>query len=218
MGKDSILINKQKIILDEFKKEDRLSSLFYFTGGTALSEYYFKHRESIDLDFFTKDYFDSQMLLEIISLWSKKHKFEIKADFVEPTYIYILKFNDGELLKLDFARYPFNNLKEPEIRDGIKVDSLYDISVNKFLTINQRTEAKDFVDLYYIFKKFNYSQLKDGVMAKFNIDLDPFLTAADYMKVENFENLPKMHKKLELETLKSFFRSQAEKLGGQAVD
>jgi len=52
MGKNSILNNRQSLILEEFQKSDFLTSKFYFTGGTALSEVYLKHRESVDLDFF----------------------------------------------------------------------------------------------------------------------------------------------------------------------
>jgi len=216
MGKDSILTEKQKRILGQFKSDDRLSS-FYFTGGTALSEYYLKHRQSVDLDFFTKSGFDPQVILEIINSWSLKYGFAIKASFVDPTHIYLLKFKDGDQLKVDFAQYPYPYLSEPEIHNSLKVDSFFDIAVNKFLTINQRTEVKDFVDVYYVLKKFNFWQLKDGVMAKFNIEIDPFLMASDYLKVESFENLHKMYKKLNLDILKKFFRKEAKKLGRKSV-
>jgi predicted nucleotidyltransferase component of viral defense system len=216
MGQNSVLNEKQKIILDEFKADDKLSS-FYFTGGTALSEYYLKHRESEDLDFFTKSDFDPQVILEAVNAWSNKYGFTIKSNFVDPTHIYLLKFKDNDQLRVDFAKYPYSNLKEPENYDGIRVDSFFDISVNKFLTVNQRTEVKDFVDLYYVLEEFNFWQLRDGVLAKFNIEIDPFLMASNYLKVEGFENLPKMYKKLDLVTLKEFFRNQAKKLSGESV-
>lgn len=216
MGKDSILTGKQRKILNGFKNDSSLS-IFYFTGGTALSEYYLQHRESVDLDFFTKEDFDPQVVLASINSWSKKFDFVISSEFVDPTYRYILKFKDGEELKIDFAKYPYPNLNDFQIFDGVKVDSFYDIAVNKFLTVNQRTEVKDFVDLYYIFEKFNFWELKDGVLAKFNIEIEPYLMAADFMKVENFEDLPKMRKKLDLKTLKEFFVEKAGKLSGEVA-
>lgn len=216
MGKDSILTGKQRKILDEFKNDSSLS-IFYFTGGTALSEYYLQHRESEDLDFFTKEDFDPQIVLRSVNSWSKKFDFVISSEFIDPTHRYILKFKDGEQLKIDFAKYPYPSLKDSEIFDGVRVDSFYDIAVNKFLTVNQRTEVKDFVDLYYIFENFNYWELKDGVIAKFNIEIEPYLMAADFMKVESFENLPKMRKDLDLKTLKGFFIQKAEKLGKEAT-
>lgn len=217
MGQNSILNKKQKLILEAFRTDEKLSPIFYFTGGTALSEYYLKHRESIDLDFFTKNDFDSQMVLEAVNSWSNKLEFTIQSNFVDPTYIYLLKFKDGDELKIDFAKYPYPQLNQPENHDGLMVDSFYDISVNKFLTVNQRTEVKDFVDLYYILDKFNFWQLKDGVIAKFNIEIDPFLMATDYMKAESFQNLPKMFKHLDLKTLKEFFVEKARKLSGEVI-
>lgn len=216
MGQKSILSQKQQIILKEFKRS-RLSSLFYFSGGTALSEYYLKHRVSVDLDFFSKNEFDPQVILSEVSSWSKKYEFSIRSEFLEPTYIYFFSFNDGEQIKVDFAKYPFPHLNNPENINGISVDSFYDIAVNKFLLINQRTEVKDFVDLYYIFKKFNFWQLKDGVKAKFNIEIEPYLMAVDFMKVEDFQIMPRMLKKISLDDLKNFFRNQAKKLGLEAI-
>ncbi|MBU0998302.1 nucleotidyl transferase AbiEii/AbiGii toxin family protein [Patescibacteria group bacterium] len=217
MGQGTILKEKQKIILAEFKADERLSS-FYFTGGTALSEYYLKHRESEDLDFFTKEDFDSQIVLEAVNLWSRKYDFLIQSEFVDPTYRYTLKFKNGEKLKVDFAKYPYPNLKEPKKHNGLKVDSFFDIATNKFLLANQRTEVKDFVDLYYIFEKFNFWELKDGVQAKFNIEIDLYMMATDFMKVKNFENLPKMLKDLKLKTLKEFFIEKARKLSKDTIE
>lgn len=206
---------KQKIIFDAFRGNRKLSSIFYFTGGTALSEFYLKHRESLDLDFFTQNEFDSQIILEAVQSWSKKYRFIIKSSFIDPTYIYILNFKDGEQLKIDFARYPYPQLNKPKSHDGILVDSFLDLAANKLLLINQRTEVKDFVDLYFILKKFNFWELRDAVKTKFNVEIEPFLAAADFMKVADFEIMPKMYKKLDLETLKKFFQTQAKNLGSQ---
>ncbi len=217
MGKSSILTKNQKIILEGFKKDARLSSLFYFTGGTALSEYYLKHRESVDLDFFSKDAFDPQILLETVSSWSKKYNFTVKPIFKDPVYMFFLDYEDGDSLKIDFSKYPYQQIEEPKNFGGLKVDSLYDIAANKLLTVNQRTEVKDFVDLYYLMKEFNFWQLKDGVIAKFNMEMDPYLAAVDFMKVEGFQTMPKMFRKLSLTTLKNFFRKQAKKLGAEML-
>lgn len=62
MGQDSILTKKQKDILDEISRYKEISQRFYFTGGTALSEIFLKHRYSDDLDFFTPDKFETQSI------------------------------------------------------------------------------------------------------------------------------------------------------------
>jgi len=217
MGKDSVLNDKQRLILDAFSKERNLSSKFYFTGGTALAEYYLGHRKSVDLDFFSKVEFDPQIVLSAINSWSKKHNFVSKHKFLDPTHIYFLTFYDRDELKVDFAQYPYNQLEETTYHNGVAIDSFFDISVNKLLTLNQRTEVKDFVDLYFILKEFNFWELRDGVRAKFNIEIEPYIMAADYMKVNSFQVLPEMYKKISLNKLKDFFESQAKKLAGESV-
>ena len=217
MGKDLILTGKQKIILEEFKKDKRLSSLFYFTGGTALSEFYFQHRLSDDLDFFTEEAFDSELVFAAVNSWSRKHNFTIELKPHGLVYTYFLKFKRGEILKIDFAHYPYPLIEKPKILGNLKIDSLYDIAANKLLTIIQRTNVKDFVDLYFLFSKYNFWQLKDGVVAKFNMELDPYYTAVDFMKVEEFQSLPRMIKPLKLSVLKNFFREKAKKLGAEVL-
>ena len=161
--------------------------------------------------------FNPQIILETIENWSKKYKFTIQTQYNEPNYNYFLNFEDKEILKVDFVRYPYKQLEKINIFDNLKVDSLFDIAVNKLLTINQRTEVKDFVDMYFLLQQFNFWQLKDGVKAKFNIDLEPFLMAADFTKTEGFEIMPRMIKKLELQELKNFFKNQAIKLGSSSI-
>jgi hypothetical protein len=56
-----ILTDVQKKALIAVAKEPKLSG-FYLTGGTALAAYYFQHRLSNDLDFFTAIEPDKQFL------------------------------------------------------------------------------------------------------------------------------------------------------------
>jgi predicted nucleotidyltransferase component of viral defense system len=53
MGK-TILTPNQKILLAEISRYQPITKRFYLTGGTALSEFYFQHRLSEDLDFFSE--------------------------------------------------------------------------------------------------------------------------------------------------------------------
>ena len=57
MGQVSFLNKEQKSILDGLKENQLIRSNFYFTGGTALSEFYLQHRYSEDLDFFSENIF-----------------------------------------------------------------------------------------------------------------------------------------------------------------
>ena len=52
MAAETILTPDQQKVLDLFQADPKLPELFYLSGGTALAEFYLKHRRSDDLDFF----------------------------------------------------------------------------------------------------------------------------------------------------------------------
>jgi len=62
----SILTEFQKEVLDVLSKNKFITDNFYLSGGTALSEFYFQHRLSEDLDFFSANEIDYQMLASYI--------------------------------------------------------------------------------------------------------------------------------------------------------
>lgn len=218
MGKIQILTKEQRIILDVVKNNEFFRSNFYFTGGTALAVFYLKHRYSDDLDFFSQERFDQQIIFTLVQDWGRKYKFSIKSSrFAEVVYIFMLQFNNNKELKVDFGYYPYKRI-ENVIRDGMKIDSLLDIATNKLLTISQRYDVKDFVDLYFLLEKFSVWDLIEAVKIKFNMELEPLLLGADFLKVEEFDYLPKMIKPLTLKELKEFFRQQALVLGRKSVE
>lgn len=216
MGQISIITKEQQKILDEINKSQYLVSNFYFTGGTALSKYYLQHRYSDDLDFFSEKKIDQQLIFSIVSSWKNKLGFSFKSRFIEVVYRFEISFNNN-FIKLDFGYYPYPRLKTGKKINNINIDSLFDIAVNKLLTINQRTDIKDFVDLYFLLKKFTLWDLIYGVETKFKQKIELLILSEDFLKVDDFQNLPKMIKSLTLSQLKKFFRSQAIKLGKRSV-
>ena len=218
MGKVSIFTKEQEIILVEVAKNDFLREQFYFTGGTALSTVYFKHRHSEDLDLFSEKSFDAQELLDIVEEWSKKYTLTITRRQTGNIHVYLLTFPNKEILKVDFVSHPYKRIEKGTVFRDIQVDSLVDIATNKLLTINQRTEIKDFVDLYFLLKHYTVWDLMEGLRVKYNMKTEPFFIASDFTKMEDFKGLPRMIKPLSLSELKSFFREEAKKLGRQAVE
>jgi len=217
MGEVQVLTREQQIILSEVSKESYFT-IFYFTGGTALSAFYLQHRYSEDLDFFSEDKFDIRRVESIIDVLSKKYNFEYTSEFIEIVQIFMIKFKNKEPLKADFATYPYRKIEKEKVFDGIKVDSLIDIAVNKLHTVNQRTTVKDFVDLYFLLHRFSFWDLREGIRIKFRQKLEPFIFASDFLKVEEFDTLPRMIKPLTLDELKSFFRKKAKEIGKSAVE
>lgn len=218
MEQIKIITEEQKIILDEFRNDHFLRSNFYFTGGTALSFFYLQHRLSLDLDFFSEKIFDSQIILEKLHLWRQKHEFGLELKTTENLHAFNLTFKSNKKLKVDFAYYPYKRLEKSKEVEGLPVDSLLDIAVNKFLTISQREDIKDFVDLYFLFREFTVWDLAKGVEVKFGMETDPLLWGSNFLKVEEFEFLPKMLVSLELKDLKEFFRQKAKEITERVIE
>lgn len=213
-----IITKNQNLILDEFQKVPFLTGNFYFTGGTALANYYLHHRYSEDLDFFSEEPFDIKQVTSIINQWAKKLQFTYKLRSIEgAVHMFSLDFKKGGKLKLDFGHY-HNKRIEKGLKDkNIEVDSLLDISANKLTTIIERTEVKDYVDLYFILKKLTIWDISYAVEAKFRMETDPIFLSSDFLKSESFEFLPKMILPLTLKELKDFYKSQAKIIASKVV-
>jgi len=141
---------------------------YYLTGGTALS-FYFAHRFSEDLDFFTQTYKkeDPDRIMEFIAQ-ETGFAFRLEADQDDPKLIpmkvYFLELKRGCILKIDFVQDFQRNIKR--IKNGLH--SMEDIYCRKISaaagTVQKqdatgrvihtgRQSAKDLFDLYYLSKQ-----------------------------------------------------------------
>ena len=142
---------------------------FYLTGGTALSLIYFQHRESYDIDLFTKE-FSGKRILDVVDYLNKEPGVSIKFvaeqtnDKMAKAAVYTMVFEDQTVGKIDFVEDFVEILKPLRMVDGIPVLSIEDIYLRKIYTmagslkslnnlgaevmIGGRQEAKDFYDLY----------------------------------------------------------------------
>jgi len=176
-----------------------------------------QHRYSDDLDFFSEKEFNNQAIFDLVGEMAKKYNFTFESRFEEVVYIFDLIFTDGYKLKLDFSFYPYKQLEKGDPIENLPIDSLFDIATNKIVTVSQRNDVKDFVDLYYLLQKFSLWDLISAAKLKFKLEIDPFLLSSDLLKVEDFTFLPRMIKPLTLSELKSFYRQIAKDLGEKSV-
>lgn len=206
----TILNPFQKEVLLEFKKTS-LASKFYLSGGTALAQYYLKHRYSEDLDFFTKEELDFEELKKFINFIAKKtrvRKIEIQKGF--GLYAFFLDNN-----KIDFGQYPFEPVIKLKKFEGILVESMYDIALNKAHTIAFRPRMRDFIDIYFILEKekdWNFRDLLERSFEKFEMRADALQVGENLMMVETLVDVPVMISKIDLKKLKDFFLKEADKL------
>lgn len=129
---------------------------FYLSGGTALSHFYFRHRLSFDLDFFTQEFSPKSIrkIIEDLREESGK-KIELVKEENNPDMakmmVFMILFSKGLEIRLDFVEDFLKLLKPLNIFNGIPVLSLEDIYLRKIYAISGgREEAKDFYDLYYL--------------------------------------------------------------------
>jgi len=208
----------QESLFAQITTHKNFPKTFYFTGGTALSAFYLHHRASEDLDFFSEEPFDQNIILDIIKDISLTMKTAYRYTQHERINIFEFVNSKNELLiKIDFVHHPYKRLEKGIQTPHIAIDSLLDIATNKLLTINQRTEVKDFVDLYFLLQKFTFWDLSYALKTKYNMEIDIILLAVDCMKVESFKFMPLMLESLSLKTLQTFFRQKAEELGKMAT-
>lgn len=217
MGKITFTPLQQKLF-DAITQHALLPNTFYFTGGTALSAIYLHHRKSEDLDFFSETDFKNEPILDIMNSIASSIRVTPRFTRAYNSRIFELIKENKLVIKIDFVYQPFKRLEKGLALNEFPIDSLLDIATNKLLTIIQRTEVKDFVDLFFLLKKFTVWDLLYAIKKKYNIEPDIILLASDFLKTEEFNYLPKMIKPLSLEELKSFFKQKAKEIGSRAVE
>ena len=215
----SVLTPTQKVLLGEISQYQPLTNRFYLTGGTALAEFYFHHRISEDLDFFSEEKFDPTY----ITIFFKKNKEEIgfqKLDLQRKTnrFIYFLHFGKGKL-KVDFAFYPFPRIRADLGKKfgALKVDSVFDIATNKVFTLFQHPRLRDYIDLYFIFKEmpnFDLEELVAYARNKFDFVVDRKELAKNFLKVLDLEqaDFPRMLVPFDRKEVEDFFLGLAKSL------
>lgn len=175
----------QKQVLKEIG-ESELSDYFVWSGGTALSSQYLKHRKSEDLDFFSKELVPEDYLL----IQVKKFTGDLEIDQLEQQR----KFNrhqfwlneNGSQLKIEFVFYPFPFIEKPTSLEefSLDLDSVKDILTNKTHAVFERSEPKDAFDIYCILKEeeIELSSPVEWVERKFEVEIDPVILVSKILE------------------------------------
>ncbi|OGC12554.1 hypothetical protein A3D23_02475 [candidate division WOR-1 bacterium RIFCSPHIGHO2_02_FULL_53_26] len=213
----TVLNTDQIVALNAAAGESRLSG-YYLSGGTALAEYYLRHRISDDLDFFIYDEPDSIFLPEFAEkLKALLRSSSIRFERLHDRYQFYFSLHDRGELKIEFARYHFKSLLEPRNINGVRIDSFRDIAANKLMAMLDRFDPKDFIDLYYIIQQTSLDELRQDAEKKFGIKIGGVFLGGELGKARRIEVLPKMLKPLKVEELKAFFSEQARKLAPEVL-
>lgn len=172
------------------KEQRRIANLvteqfkgYYLTGGTALA-FYFGHRFSEDLDFFSQKYkkSDPDRIMKFIA---KETGFDYQLDSAQddrkliPMKVYFLELKDKQVLKIDFVKDFVENIKP--IKNGMhSVDDIYLRKLYAAIGIQEkesdtgrqiaagRQSVKDLFDVYYL--SYRFKPLSDFLFDYFSYD------------------------------------------------
>ncbi|MBU1326680.1 nucleotidyl transferase AbiEii/AbiGii toxin family protein [Patescibacteria group bacterium] len=215
MAKAVGFTKEQKQFFNVILGESYFLNDFYLSGGTALNAWYLHHRESYDLDFFTDHPFDYDKIIR----WTRQSEHALGYTSVrfEDDYGFLMcffRFSGGTVLKVDFHHYASVTLKKGFVWRGLMIDSLYDITVNKFRTIATIPRTRDYVDYYCIFQHTTYplKRLMSDVAKKFREAIDPLQLAKNFLKVVDCTDMPIMRIPFDQTAMISFYQQAAKQL------
>lgn len=131
---------------------------FYLTGGTALSRFYFQHRHSDDLDFFSREELkDFRSTVTAILNEIKKFGLVVETETISDNFLRIFLKENEVSLKIDFVNemaFHWGEFKNFPL--FYPVDNQTNILANK-LTCISRYEVKDAADIWILTKKLLFS-------------------------------------------------------------
>lgn len=208
-----ILTPTQVLFLNLFSGSS-LTQTYYLSGGTALTGFYLPYRLSEDLDFFSIMEIDIQDV--VVFLKSIKDRLRYKSFDLNTSFnrnIIFLKF-PNEILKTEFTYYPFRQIEKPSKYKGINIDKPIDIATNKLFTIYQKPRIRDFMDLYVLCQKYDFtiSNIKKHARIKFDWNIDPIKLGTQFIKVTELQDYPNLIQKLDEKLWQGFFLDEAKSL------
>lgn len=139
---------------------------FFLVGGTALA-IQIGHRRSIDLDFFTREAFDPDRILGLLSATLPPDGIVVGGRAAHTLNLTLAG------VKVDLIRYAYLVLEPLVQADGYTLLALPDIAAMKLAAITNRGSKKDFVDLYFLLECYPIQTLLNFYRRKFP-DHDPF--------------------------------------------
>lgn len=205
---EQVLPGNTKAILALLEKSEIIQKA-YLAGGTALA-LQLGHRISYDLDFFTKEEFDENILLPQIK---KISKFELE----KIAWRTILgKFKD---VRFSIFYYEYPLLYHTKKFGMINILDLRDIVAMKIAAIASRGSKRDFIDLYFICKKTisleNTLQFYDKKYKNLATTAVHIMKSLTYFEDAEAEDMPHMLVPVNWQKVKNFFEKEVKKLASK---
>lgn len=193
---DTLTLLKKIQSLDEFNNT-RL------VGGTALA-LQLGHRKSIDLDFFGNFETSLEELTTILSEFST-------VTPVSSSRMTRFLVVDG--VKVDIVSYPYGWIDNPVSAEGVVLTGIKDIAAMKLSAITNRGTKKDFIDYYFLLKRYSLKELIELYRQKYSdAQLFTSIKSLSYFDDAESDPMPDMIVPVDWDEVKSTIRNEVAKL------
>ena len=177
----------------------------YLAGGTALA-LHLGHRISVDLNFFTQEELEENVLAVNLSRL---------PEFKEGGRAWRTVWGKiGETkFSLFFYKYPLLAPTHPFM--GIYLLDIKDISAMKIQALGDRGARRDFIDLYFLSRTFSLDKMLEFYNQKYGDLEDKFyhlVRSFDYFADAETEKSPQMLIETSWEEVKKFFHEESMRL------
>ena len=183
----------------------------YLAGGTSLA-LQIGHRMSFDLDFFTQEKFDENLLAtELSQLQTFKEKQRAWATVLGTV---------GET-KFSIFYYKYKIIDDIIPFEGINLISKKDIAAMKIHAISDRGVKRDFIDVFFLAKEFSLDQMIDFYDQKYGLSDDklyPLIKGLGYFADAEDDKLPEMLVPVDWEEVKNFFLKETKRLAKEKLN
>jgi predicted nucleotidyltransferase component of viral defense system len=134
---------------------------FYLAGGTGLA-LYLGHRQSFDFDFFTPADFDTSRIINILTGLGKYERGNEEKNTT-----------NGLLngVRVSFLGYKYDIIDEFSHPNSIRLAGIKDIAAMKLEAIAGRGSKKDFVDMFFLLKRFSLEEIFSFHARKYGVGL-----------------------------------------------
>lgn len=172
-------------------------------GGTALA-LQLGHRKSIDLDYFGKIDVEPESLRKILS---ETHSITIVQESKDIN-IYLI---DG--IKVDFVNYRYSWIDAPVNDNGVVLAGIKDIAAMKINAVIGRGTKKDFIDLFFLLRRFTLQEMLDMYIQKYpEGSLFIAMKSLSYFEDAESDPMPVMLSPADWNTVKAKIRKTIAKL------
>jgi len=176
---------------------------FNLVGGTSLA-LQMGHRFSFDIDMF------GNVEINDIEFVDELSKFGF-VSIIKKSKSMIIISVDG--VKIDFVNYKYPLLEKLTVIDGIRMVSDKDVAAMKLNAIAGRGSRKDFIDLYFLLKKYTLMEMISFYNNKY-ADGSEFMVLKSLCYFDDAENeeMPILFEKISWSKIKNTLLKTVEKL------